>query len=174
MVWRRLRAGILGGAVALTPLGLVAALSYAGVVMGDNASSLALGAIALSVALGGLAAGGLAGRGPRRRREAKAVVGAVAGLAAALLYGAALEAFFVVRYTFTPLAFRQGNAIAVHPVRVSFAIALLAALLVAVAMLTAHLTARPLPPPRNSRRLADAPPAARVPGPPPTADRSPR
>lgn len=152
MTWQRVGAGLVSGLVALVPLGLIALLTGIGALRSTDASPLAVAALPLGVLVGGALAGYLAGQGRRRRREVKAVVGAAAGIFAALLLGGALEAALIVRAMMTPIALRT-DVITMHPIRVTAANLLLSTLVVGLAMLTCHLTARPLPPPRLSRRL---------------------
>ncbi len=159
MTWERARAGLVSGVVSFAPLVLVMLATNLGVASGDGAVTLALLAFPLSILLGGGLAGYLAGQGKRRRSEAKAVVGGAAGVVAAVLFGTGMEALYLIR-----AAGEQGSILAIHPIRVFFAIVLMSALLVAVAMLAAQLTARPLPPPRRTRRLTAQMPAV----PPPT------
>jgi hypothetical protein len=160
MTWQRARAGLVSGVVSFAPLVLVLLGTSLGVVTGDGAVTLALLAFPLCILLGGGLAGYLAGQGKRRRSEAKAVVGGAAGLVAGVLFGAGLEAIYLAR-----AAGDQGSTLAIHPLRVIFAIVLMSTLLVAVAMLAAQLTAKPLPPPRRTRRLTAQMPAVPPPAP---------
>ncbi len=163
MTWARARAGLVGGAAGIAPLAAIALLSALGALASDLAAPLALGALPLGVVLAGAITGYGAGQARRRRSEVKAVIGGIAGVLAALVFGGALEITYAVRYLQTPVYLRAGS-LSVHPLRVSAAILLLSALIVAVAMITAHFTARPLPPPRPGRRPTSAMPAS----PPPT------
>lgn len=152
MTAARARAGLIGGVAGLAPLLVVILLTRLEVLSGDAATPLALGAFLLSIFLGGALAGLLAGQARRRRSEAKAFVGGMAGIIAALTYSAVMEGIFLVRVYSTPVALRT-NALDIHPVRVTFAIILFGALQVVIAMLTAQFSARPLPPPRATRRF---------------------
>jgi hypothetical protein len=160
MTWERTRAGLVSGVVSFAPLVLVLLGTGLGVVTGAGAVTLALLAFSVSIVLGGALAGYLAGQGKRRRSEAKAVVGGAAGVIAGAIFGAGLETLYLMRSTGG-----QGDALAIHPIRVFFAIVLMSALLVSVAMLAAQLTAKPLPPPRRTRRLTAQMPAVPPPAP---------
>ncbi len=154
MSWERVRAGLVSGIAGFAPLLLVIILAQMGVVTGDGAVTLVLVSFPVSILLGGGLAGYLAGQGKRRRREYKVVVGAISGLVAALLFGIILETLYLIRS-----AGAQGDTLAVHPLRVTGAIMLLCAMMVAVAMVTTQLTAKPLPPPRRTRKITTQMPA---------------
>jgi hypothetical protein len=155
MTWERARAGLVSGIASLAPLLLVMLLTGVGLVAGDAALTLALLAFPASILLGGGLAGYLVGQGKRRRSEAKAAVGGAAGVIAGIIFALLLESFYLIR--------SPGTALAVHPLRVIFAIILMATLMVAVAMMTTQLTAKPLPPPRRTRRLTSQMPAVAPP-----------
>ena len=150
MSWERARAGLLSGIVGFAPLLLVIFLTGLHWVTGDGAVTLALLAFFISIILGGVLAGYLAGQGRRKRSEAKVVVGGSTGLVAGAIFGGLLEALYFIRSASTGGA-TQGDALAVHPLRVTFAILLMSALMVAFAMVTTQLTAKPLPPARRPR-----------------------
>lgn len=152
MTAARARAGLIGGLAGLAPLLVVILLTKLEVLSGDAATPLALGAFLLSIFLGGALAGWRAGQARRRRSEAKAFVGGMAGSIAALIYTVVLAGIFLVRVFATPVALRT-NALDIHPIRVTCAIILLGALQVVVAMLAAQFSAKPLPPPRTTRRF---------------------
>jgi hypothetical protein len=164
MTWDRVRAGLVSGIAGFAPLLLVIILTQLGMVGGDGAVTLALLAFPVSILFGGALAGYLAGQGKRRRSEFKVVVGGTAGFIAAALFGVILETLYIVRSSGS-----QGDALAVHPIRVAGAIVLLCALMVAVAMVTTQLTAKPLPPPRRTRKLT-----AQMPAVPPNSPRDTR
>jgi hypothetical protein len=163
MTWERARAGLVSGIASLAPLLLVMLLTGLGIITGDGALTLALLAFPASILLGGGLAGYLAGQGKRRRSEAKAAVGGAAGGIAGITFALLLEGFYLIRSPGT------GSALAVHPIRVIFAIILMATLMVAVAMVTTQLTAKPLPPPRRTRRYTSQMPAVA----PPSDERTP-
>ena len=162
MTWERARAGILSGIVGFAPLLLVIFLTRLEWVTGDGAVTLALTAFFLSIILGGVLAGYLAGQARRKRSEAKVVVGGVTGLIAGGIFGGLLEALYVIRSASTGGA-AQGDALNVHPLRVTFAILLMGALMVALAMVTTQLTAKPLPrrPRGSTNPMPTAPPPLR-------------
>jgi hypothetical protein len=159
MTWERVRFGLVSGVVGFTPLLLVVILSDLQLVTGDGAVTVALIAFVASIVLAGGMAGWLAGQGKRRRREAKVVVGGMAGIVAAATYCIILEGFYLIRAA----QLNPGNALAIHPVRVTFAIVLMGTLIVAVAMGTTHFTAKRLPPPRPGRRATGYMPAVHAP-----------
>ncbi len=148
MTKERVRAGIIGGVGGIVPLLLVALLTALGMLTGNAASTVALLAFLAGILLAGGVSGYLAGQARRRRSEMKALIGAAAGGIAALIFGAVLEGFYVVRYVAIPADQRAASTIGVHPIRVTFAIVLLSVLALGIAMLTTHLTAKPLLPPR--------------------------
>ncbi len=157
MQWERVRAGLVSGIVGFTPLVLVILLTRVGVLLGDLAVEVALLAFPLCIVLGGGLAGYLAGQGRRRRSEAKVIVGGTSGFIAALCFGVILLVFYFVRSS----AAAADDALAIHPIRVTFVVLLMGALMVAVAMATTQLTARPLPPRGQTRQMpAVRPPAA--------------
>ena len=158
MLGQRIVAGLVSGLVALLPPGIIAVLTATELMDAATAAPLALVALLLSVVLAGGLAGWLAGRGRRLRRESKAVVGATAGIASGLVVGLALESALWIRAALTPPILRT-DVISQHPLRVTAAVILLSTLVVALAMVTCQLTARPLPPPRPSRRLTGQLPA---------------
>lgn len=162
MTWERARAGLLSGIVGFAPLLLIILLTQMQWLTGDLATTLAFLAFPVSIILGGVLAGYLAGHGRRKRSEAKVVIGGTTGLIAGALFGAILEALYFIRSAGSASA-SQGDALSVHPLRVTFAIVLLSALMVAFAMVTCQLTAKPLPPPRRSRGLTNQISAVRPP-----------
>jgi hypothetical protein len=159
MTKERVRAGIIGGIGGIFPLLLVALLTGLGVLSGAGASGAALLAFPAGILLAGIVSGYLAGQARRRRSESKVVIGAAAGGIAALIFGAVLEGFYVVRYVAIPADLRGASTLSAHPIRVTFAIVLMSALALGIAMLTTYLTAKPLPPPRPPRRTTGRMPA---------------
>jgi membrane protease YdiL (CAAX protease family) len=157
MLWERVRAGLVSGIVGFAPLVLVILLTRLGALSGDLAVSVALLAFPVCILLGGGLSGYLAGQGRRRRSEAKVIVGGTTGLVAALLFGIILVIFYFVRAASASPA----DVLSTHPIRVIFAVLLIGALMVAVAMATTQLTAKPLPPRGQTRQMpAVRPPAA--------------
>lgn len=136
---RRIVAGILGGVVGVLPLVLVNLLVNAGGALGgletvaaENAAALGIMALLGGVLVGGMLAGWLAGR------EGGAPAAGLSGAVAALLY--AVTVILVVVG-----GARQGwgpSVAAIHPIRVSAAILLVACLLLGVALTTGALTGR--------------------------------
>ncbi len=159
MTWERARFGLVSGIVGFTPLLLVVILTGMQRITGNGATTFALGAFVMSIALAGGLAGWLAGQGKRWRRDAKVVVGGMTGVVAASVYCGILEGFYLVRAS----QLNPGDALAIHPLRVTFAIVLMGTLIVAVAMGTTHFTARPLPPPRPGRRSTGQMPSVHAP-----------
>ncbi len=160
MIWKRVRAGMLSGVIALVPWVIVVGATHLGILDSTSGGTLTLLALPFGVLLGGGIAGVVAGRVPRRRREAKAMVGAATGAVAALMFGGLIETFVLINSLTLPLIQRAGT-IAEHPLRVSAVIFLTSTLIVPLAMLVTHLTARPLPPPRNTRSLTAQTPIVR-------------
>ncbi len=158
MIWERVRVGLVSGVVSFAPLLLVFILTNLQLITGDGAVSLALMAFPLSILVGGALAGYLVGQGRRKRSESKVMLGGLAGGVAGLLFGVVLEVLFLVRSASSSAA-TQDDPLAVHPVRVTFAIVLMVALMVAVAMVSTMVTAKPLPPPRRVRRMTGQMPA---------------
>lgn len=136
---RRVVAGIVGGALGVLPLVLVNLLVNAGGALGDveavaAQSALLLGIVALlgGVLAGGILAGWLAGR------TGGAPAAGFAGTLAALLY--AITVILVIVG-----GAKQGwgpSVAAIHPLRVSAAILLVACLLLGVALATGALVGR--------------------------------
>jgi hypothetical protein len=149
MLWERVRAGLVSGIVGFAPLVLVILLTRLNVLSGDPAITVALLAFPLSILLGGGLAGYLAGQGQRRRSEAKVIIGGITGCIAALLFGGSLEVFYIFRSS----AATAGDMLSIHPIRVTFAIILMGALMVAIAMVTTQFTAKPLPPRGQTRQM---------------------
>lgn len=137
---RRVVAGILGGVAGILPLVLVNLLVNTGGALGDVQAvaveyALALGVVAL---LGGvLAGGGLAGWLGARRGGGIGAAG-MAGALAAALYAVTVILVLVG-------GARQGwgpSVAAIHPIRVSAAIILVACLLLGVALITGAVVRR--------------------------------
>jgi hypothetical protein len=155
MGWERARSGLVSGIVGFAPLVLVILLTRLGLLGGEIAVSVALLAFPLGILVGGGLAGYLAGQGRRKRSEAKVLVGGAAGAVAAILFGVILEAFYLLRAAGAP----ADDGLTAHPLRVTFAILMMGALMVAVAMATTQLTAKALPPRGQTRQM----PAVRPP-----------
>ncbi|MBA3823905.1 MAG: hypothetical protein H0X24_08420 [Ktedonobacterales bacterium] len=149
MIWERARAGLVSGTVGFAPLVLVILLTRLGTLSGDLAVSVALLAFPVCILLGGGLAGYLAGQGRRRRSEAKVVVGGTAGFVAALLFAVILLVFYFLRTA----SAASPDVLSIHPIRVIFAVILIGALMVAVAMATTQLSAKPLPPRGQTRQM---------------------
>jgi MFS family permease len=155
MTWERARAGLIGGLAGIALLGAVAiAIKLAG----GSVSSLATVALLASVILAGGLSGFLAGQGRRRRSEAKAAVGGVAGLIAGAIVCCGTAAAYVIRYLRTPEPLRS-LIYNESPLQIAGAILFLGALTIVIAMIVAHMTARPLPP-RPDRRFTRPVPGA--------------
>ncbi|HKD75508.1 MAG TPA: hypothetical protein VKB76_08435 [Ktedonobacterales bacterium] len=159
MTKERVRTGIIGGVAGICPLLLVALLTALGMLAGTVATGAALLAFPAGILLAGILSGYLAGQARRRRAESKVVIGAWAGSIAALIFGVVLEGFYVVRYVAIPANLRAASTLSAHPIRVTFAIVLMSALALGIAMLTTYLTAKPLPPPRPTRQTTGRMPA---------------
>lgn len=154
MIGVRIRLGLISGLLGLSPLVVAILLTWLNVFASAGAVIFALACLIASIALTGGSAGYLAGQRRRKRKEAKALVGGTAGVAASIVFGSALEGLFLYRFFTTPAIWRD-QLVTSHPLRVSFAVLLLSTLIVVIAMLTAHFSARPLPP-RGMTREMDA------------------
>src|SRR5271165_3369017 len=153
MRWKRVRAGLLSGVIALLPIVVAVAATRLGIIDSASGTTVTIVAIFVGVLLGGGLAGTLAGRVPRRRREVKAAVGAEVGAYSAGLFGLCIEAYVLLHSLSLPVVQRAGT-IAEHPLRVSAVIVLTSTLIVPVTMIITHLTALPLPPSRNTHSLS--------------------
>jgi hypothetical protein len=145
----RVRLGILSGSVGLLPIILVSLFSWLGILSDSSTGSIALLALFMGIIIAGISSGYLAGQRRRLRSEAKIAVGATSGIATGATFGIILESFFLYRFFTTSPALRD-EILTSHPIRISFTILFLGTLIVAIAMFTTFLTARPLPPPRQS------------------------
>jgi hypothetical protein len=140
---KRVIAGILGAIVGVLPLALVNVVVNGGGTFGDVETqavdhAVAVGAVALlgGVALGGTVAGWIGGR------RGGAAGGGISGAVAAILYAIVviLAAVGGARQGWAPPIF------ALHPIRTSAAVVLVATLLLAVALVVGRLAgARPAP-----------------------------
>jgi peptidoglycan/LPS O-acetylase OafA/YrhL len=152
MIGLRLRLGVISGLMGLLPILIIAIITWLIALDSATGTLIAFGGLLLSLIIGGGLSGYLAGQRRRKRKEPKAIVGAHAGLGAALTVGVTIEGLFLYRYYSTPANIRA-LVVTSHPLRVSFAILLIASLVVVIAMLTAQFTARPLPPPGRTREM---------------------
>ncbi len=158
MFIKRAGIGLLSGCIGLIPLLAIFIGEYAFNFTPSTMTTLL--SVLLSVGVAGFFSGWLAGRMPRRRRELKVGIGASAGFPAALLIGAFLETVFLMRYYSTAPQFRK-LLYAAYPAQITFSIIFLASIIILLAMLTAKITAFPLPPPRRKGETTGYIPAIR-------------